>query len=117
MANINNYNHQFSLNNICDVFWPYLNGKIKKFGIEADILTNYPTDRLELVVSYNGEANISILISRFELENNSIGQWTYLIHDRINKAITKIMPPSNNAFVTEYEEIMQAQDIIDKIQT
>jgi len=115
MANINNYNHQFPLNNIRDVFWPYLNGKIKKFGIEADILINYPTDRLELVVSYNGEANISILTSRFELENNSIGQWTDLIHDRIGDAITTILPQPNNVFVVEYEEIMLAQDLINKI--
>ncbi len=68
-----------------------------------------------LVVSYNGEANISILTSRFELENNSIGQWTDLIHDRIGDAITTILPQPNNVFVVEYEEIMLAQDLINKI--
>jgi len=114
-----------SLTALRDAFMPVvwdiikIRGHIGNHGCDAQILVHHQMDRLELLVSYDDEIATGILITRFETENISIKEYVHLIIVRINDTMDKVMPQYNptDIFVAEYDDIISANDIYDKIQT
>jgi len=81
--------------------------------VRSDIFINYQKDILELMVSYDGKVSCGILVSRLELENYPLEKWKELARNRIDAAL----PQPNEILVSEYDEIIKSQEVMDQLKT
>lgn len=82
--------------------------------IFMDVFVDHPSDSIRVVAKKDKSSYYVILVTRYELENCDRETLLKAIQQRLELCAEQVKPPDLTVFVDEYEEIMVAQELMEK---
>lgn len=96
-----------------DLLLPTMHTLCSVHDITMDIFWSPQCDHLSIkALSRDGSRYDGLLLTKQEIEDNA---WHDVVRDRFLVAVNAVKPQSSEGFAEEYEEIMQAQDLMNEI--